>query len=470
MVLMGHSMMTGIWEQFLLIIKEEYGSRVVETWFKAVCLVTYDVRERVIYLRAPNVFVRDWILRNYLPIIQTNMGRLLNVEHPKILFVDQSSEVTVSEPQKIKASAGTAVQVVPAAPLVGKEAFDLVSLDHRGLMNKTYSFDTFVVGPHNSLAYAAAHAVTENPGQLYNPLFIYGGSGLGKTHLLHSIGNGIRAKNKTAAIVYQSTDRFVSEFINAIRFNKMHKFQAKYKNVDALLIDDVQFISNKEQTQEAFFHIFNMLYESHKQIVLSSDTVPNNIKGLAERLRSRLAWGLVADIQQPSLETKIAIVKKKAELSNENIEEEVCQFIAARTVSNVRELEGALIRVVAFASLTKQPISLQLAKRVLVRVPEERVIHNDFDAVIQCINKYYSYKIDDLRSKSRSKEISLARQVAMFLMKKVTNKSLRDIGEFLGGRDHSTVMHAISRVEEYAQTHAEFHHQLQQMEQESLRL
>ncbi|HSW74117.1 MAG TPA: chromosomal replication initiator protein DnaA, partial [Candidatus Limnocylindria bacterium] len=258
-------------------------------------------------------------------------------------------------------------------------------------------------------------------------------------------------------------------FINAIRFNKMHKFQAKYKNVDALLIDDVQFISNKEQTQEAFFHIFNILHESHKQIVLSSDTIPQNIKGLAERLRSRLAWGLVADIQQPSLETKIAIVKKKAELSNEPIDDEVCHFIAMRTVSNIRELEGALIRVIAFASLTKQPISLELAKRVLVRAPEEHVAHADFETVMHCVNKYYSYKIDELRSKSRSKEISFARQVAMFLMKKVTNKSLRDIGDFLGGRDHSTVMHAINRVEQHAQNHVEFDQQLKRMEQEVLR-
>jgi len=248
----------------------------------------------------------------------------------------------------------------------------------------------------------------------------------------------------------------------------MHKFQSKYRNLDVLLIDDVQFISNKEQTQEAFFHIFNVLYESNKQIVLSSDTVPNNIKGLEERLRSRLAWGLVADIQQPSLETKIAIVKKKAEQSNENISDEVAQLIASRTVSNIRELEGALIRVMAFAHLTKQAITIDLAHKVLMHilVTDEARLSSDFDTIVRCVGKYYSYKLEDLRSKSRNKDISFARQVAMFLMKKTTNKSLRDIGEFLGGRDHSTVMHAISKVEQRAQDHGEFLKQLKQMEHE----
>jgi chromosomal replication initiator protein len=457
---------TGIWEQFLSIIKEEYGSRVVETWFKAVSLTHWDALERVIYLRAPNVFVKDWIIRHYLTLIQLHMGRLLNVDGVRVSFAENIQAVHGIP----LAAQGTAVEVVPASYLPSKDAQDLVALDKpHGWVNKTYSFDTFVVGPHNSLAYAAAHAITENLGQLYNPFFVYGGSGLGKTHLLHSIGNSIKAKNKNAVIVYQTTDRFISEFINAIRFNKVHKFQAKYKNVDALLIDDVQFISNKEQTQEAFFNIFNVLYESRKQIVLSSDTVPNNIKGLAERLRSRLAWGLVADIQPPSLETKIAIVKKKAEHSNELISDEVAHFVATRTISNVRELEGALIRVLAFATLTKQAVTLDLAKRVLVREPEEKQMHTDFDTIMACVARYYSYTLDDLRSKSRNKDLSFARQVAMFLMKKATNKSLRDIGDFLGGRDHSTVMHAISKVEAHAQEHGEFQEQLKRMEQEALR-
>ncbi len=457
-------MVTGIWEQFLIIIKEEYGSRVVETWFKAVTLSRWDALQRTVYLRAPNVFVKEWIQRNYSAVIQLQLGRLLNVENPTIIFVDHDTQAqNVVAPAAPSSSTSIAIQ--PAA--LSKDGIEPAILDKsRGHINKTYSFDTFIVGPSNSLAYAAAHAVTEQPGHLYNPLFIYGGCGLGKTHLMHSIGNGIKAKNKTAVVLYQTTDRFVNEFINAIRFNKVHQFQSKYKNVDALLIDDVQFISNKEQTQEAFFHIFNILYESHKQIVLSSDTIPQNIQGLAERLRSRLGWGLVADIQQPSLETKVAIIKKKTDMSNEIISDEVAHFIAARTVSNIRELEGSLIRVMAFASLTKQPITLELAKRVLGRLPEQAQQGGDFDAVIKCVSNYYSYTLADLQSKSRNKEVTLARQVAMFLMKKVTNKSLRDIGEFLGGRDHSTVMHAINKVEHYAENRLEFRDHLKRMEQD----
>ena len=461
--------MTGIWEQFLTIVKEEYGSRVVETWFKAVTLSKWDALQRVVYLRAPNVFIKEWVQRNYSTVIQNQLGRLLNVESPTIIFID--GDMPEQSIRSVVQSTQTTTPAVLSTGVVSTVATEPAALDKtRVPINKTYSFDTFVVGPNNSLAYAAAHAVTEQPGQLYNPLFIYGGSGLGKTHLLHSIGNGIKLKNKSAVILYQTTDRFVNEFINAIRFNKVHQFQAKYKNVDALLIDDVQFISNKEQTQEAFFHIFNVLYESHKQIVLSSDTIPQNIQGLAERLRSRLAWGLVADIQQPSLETKVAIIKKKAELSREPLQDEVAHFIASRTVTNIRELEGALIRVMAFASLTKQSVTLELAKKVLGRLEEHRMQPRDgFDAIVACIDKYYHINLSDLRAKSRNKDIVFARQVAMYLMKKITNKSLRDIGDFLGGRDHSTVMHAIGKVEHNAENRADFLDQLKRMEQECLR-
>jgi chromosomal replication initiator protein len=300
-------------------------------------------------------------------------------------------------------------------------------------------------------------------------LFIYGCSGLGKTHLLHAIGNAIRERDKKSFVLYQTTDRFVNEFINAIRFDKVHKFEAKYRNIDVLLIDDVQFISNKEQTQEAFFHIFNSLHDSHKQIVFSSDTFPQDLAGLAERLRSRLAWGLVTDIQPPSIETKIAILKKKADASKELLSDEVAEFIASRVISNIRELEGSLIRVIAFASLTKQPITLELAKKVLVRTEEEVAPGQiDLEKVVRCVNKYYSYSLGDLRSKNRNKDLSFARQVTMFLMKKVTDKSLRDIGFYLGGKDHSTVMHALKKVQYQADSDHSFAAKLKKMEKEIL--
>jgi chromosomal replication initiator protein len=461
--------MLGIWEEFLNIVKEEVGSRVVETWFKAVTFQQWDSLQKVVYLKAPNPFVRDWIQANYLTLIQFHLGRLLHTDSPKIIFVGTPATVqsatavesTLTSTPPVTATIIPAQQCTSMAP-----SFPSLS-GSRLNITRNYSFDTFVVGPSNSLAYAAAHAITEKPGRLYNPLFLYGKSGLGKTHLLHSIGNAIKTHDQKAVILYQSTDRFVSEFINAIRFDKMHRFQAKYKEVDVLLIDDIQFISNKEQTQEAFFHIFNALYEAHKQIVFSSDTFPQNIEGLADRLRSRLAWGLVADIYMPSLETKIAIIKKKAEMSHEMIDDEVAHFIASREFVNIRELEGAFVRVMAFASLTNQPVSVDLAKKVLIRTIESsQPLSTDFDRVIRCVSKHYSYNLSELRSKSRNKDLSFVRQVAMFLMKKVTDKSLRDIGDFLGGRDHSTVMHAINKIEQQATIGGDLQERLKRMEQE----
>jgi chromosomal replication initiator protein len=336
-------------------------------------------------------------------------------------------------------------------------------------INQSYTFDNFVVGPSNSLAHAAAFAVTESPGILYNPLFMYGDSGLGKTHLLHAIGNKIKQSNPQVRVLYQTADRFVTEFINAIRFNKIHKFQAKYQKIDVLLIDDIQFISNKEQTQEAFFHIFNTLYDARKQIVFSSDVYPKDIKGLAERLRSRLACGLVTDVRAPRLETKIAILKRKAQLNTVVVNDEVLHFIASLVNSNIRELEGALIRVVAFASLTQNPISLELAQKVLMRVREQEMVKVNFMSIVKTVQKYYTYDFTALRSKARNKNLSFVRQLTMFLMKKMTNRSLREIGSYIGGRDHSTVVHAVSKIEQYIQNNPAFSEKLHKIENDILR-
>jgi len=267
------------------------------------------------------------------------------------------------------------------------------------------------------------------------------------------------------SVLYQTADRFVNEFINAIRFNKIHKFQKKYKTVDVLLVDDIQFISNKEQTQEAFFHIFNSLYDSHKQIVFSSDTFPQNIGGIAERLRSRLACGLVTDIHVPTLETKIAILIKKADLNNEILSDEVANFIALHVVSNVRELEGALIRVIAFAHLTKQSITLELAKKVLIRSNQCKKRTISFERIAKCVEKHYPHNLFHLRSKGRSKNLVLARQINMFFMKKLTDKSLRTIGGFFGGRDHTTVKYAIDKIQRWLKEHPDFREQLKRIEQ-----
>lgn len=467
-------MLSRIWDDFLIIAREEAGSRVVETWFKAVSLHQWDAQGNVAYLHAPNQFVKDWIKNNYIPLMQIHLGRLLHVDMPKIVFIDALEPVPQSSSVKMPTPSTAVDTFLPAVPVAqprpGTGIMRVPSSKNQSHINSNYIFSNFIVGPSNSLAFAAAQAVTEKPGRLYNPLFIYGGSGLGKTHLLHAIGNQIKIQNKRASVLYQTADRFVNEFISAIRFDKVHKFQEKYKDIDVLLIDDVQFISNKEHTQEAFFHIFNALYDAHKQLVFSSDTFPQNISGVAERLRSRLAWGLVTDIHMPSLETKIAILKKKAELSNSIVCDDVAMFIASRVVSNIRELEGALVRVMAFASLTKQPVTLELARKVLLRGNATHEDHSprtvDFERILHHLEKQYGYGLADIQSKSRNKDLAFVRQVAMFLMKKLTDKSLRDIGMYLGGRDHSTVMHAISKIELHGKSDLEFTQKIKRIEDE----
>lgn len=469
-----------IWEDFLKIVREELGSRVVETWFKAVSMTRWDLREKVVYLQTPNAFVCNWLEKNYRSIFQTHLGRLLNVADPKIVFLSTAqkknddcvvigSEVTVLDnivqvPQIKKFKPA---QVIPYSSK--NEMIASKFLARYGHINKDYVFGNFVVGPSNSLAYAAASAVAQKPGDLYNPLFIYGGSGLGKTHLLHAIGNVIQEKNKKALVLYQTADRFVSEFINAIRFDKIDRFQKKYQLVDVLLIDDIQFISNKETTQEAFFHIFNSLYDARKQIVFSSDTFPQNINGIAERLRSRLSSGMIADIHQPCIEVKTAILKRKAESSGEILSDEVAHFLASHVTSNIRELEGALIRVVAFAHLTKQPITLDLVQTIFMHNECSTKEMVDFKAVVKVITKHFSYSLDELRSENRNKELVGARQIAMYIMKKHTDRSLRDIGTYLGGRNHTTVKHALSKIEQQIVADAKLQRQISLIEKDLLR-
>ncbi len=472
-------MMRFIWEDFLKIAKEELGSRVVETWFKAVSITQWDNKEKVIYLQAPNVFVCNWLEKNYRSVFQTHLGRLLNVVDPKVVFLTTSSkknddiesgnelQVSVIEAKTPQAKVFRPAHVIPYNNQQKTHLIGSKPSEHQGHLNKKYVFETFVVGPSNSLAYAAACAVAQKPGDLYNPLFFYGGSGLGKTHLLHAIGNTIQAQNKKAVILYQTADRFVSEFINAIRFDKIDRFQKKYQQVDVLLIDDIQFISNKETTQEAFFHIFNSLYDARKQIVFSSDTFPQNINGIAERLRSRLASGMIADIHQPCIEVKTAILKRKAEVSGEFLSDEVAHFLASYVTSNIRELEGALIRVIAFAHLTKEPISLALVQKVFFNdeVPAEKQ-GIDFKVVVRAVAKHFPYSLDELRSQNRNKELALVRQLTMYIMKKHTNKSLREIGAYLGDRNHTTVKHAISKIEQCILEDAKLQRQLSTIEKE----
>jgi len=442
-----------VWEDFLIIVREELGSRVVETWFKAVTLMRWDALENIVYLQTPNAFICNWLEKNYRSIFQSHLGRLLNVVSPKIVFMTlqqkKNNAIPVLEGQVDNRNA-SAPMYRPAHALSHYNKNELTlsrNGEYRGTLNQEYNFEKFVVGPSNSLAYAAARTIAQKPGNVYNPLFIYGKSGLGKTHLLHAIGNEIQSSNKNAVVLYQTADRFVSEFIHAIRFDKIHRFQKKYQAVDVLLVDDIQFISNKDTTQEAFFHIFNSLYDAKKQLVFSSDTFPQNINGIAERLRSRLAAGMVADIHQPCMEVKTAILKKKAEESGEVLSDEVASFLALHVTSNIRELEGALIRVLAFSHLTKQTITLELVQKVISSTGDKKSEAIGFKAVVKSIEKHFAYSLEELRSKNRNKDLTLVRQITMYIMKQSTDKSLREIGSYLGGRNHATVKHALAKIE-----------------------
>lgn len=449
-----------LWQEFLKIIREEVGSRVVETWFKAIKCSHWDSLNKVVYLQAPNQFVKEWVLNNYEKLCRTNLARLLNEQSVTVVFVqsevgavkrsESADGTSVAQTPLYKAAKVIPVQQSARAQRQTSSSTALVPKVRArgGGLNENYRFETFVVGPSNTLAFSAAQAVAEHAGCVYNPLFIYGSSGLGKTHLLQAIGNAIKERRKKAVILYQSADRFVHEFISAIRLNRVYQFEAKYRDVDVLLIDDVQFISRKEQTQETFFHIFNMLHQAHKQIVFTSDSMPRDIEGLAERMRSRLEGGLLADIQLPTIETLTAIVQKKGESFDYAVSDDVAHFIASRGCCNVRELEGMLMRVIASASLESVPVSLELARRVLIahQPRDERVAALTLHEVATAVARHFGYSLNELRSEQRNKDIAQARHVAFYFMKKLTTASLRELGKFLQRKDHSTVMYAYDKM------------------------
>lgn len=435
-----------VWQDFLKIIREEVGSRVVETWIKAVTFSHYDSLKKELYVLTPNLFVKNWVESHYKDLFYKHLKRLFGVDNLSIHFLLASN-------QTVSVSSIELSKVIPAIEEPSKKkknelAKKFTNTANSSKLNPAYTFETFVVGDNNQFAYASALAVTDKMGSLYNPLLLYGASGLGKTHLLHAIGNAILEKNANSVVLYQTTDRFVTEFIHAIRFDSVAKFQAKYKEVDILLVDDIQFMVNKEQTQEVFFHIFNNLYESNKQIILTCDVMPRYLGGLADRLKSRLEWGLIADVQVPSRETKVAILKRKAFMQKEVISDEVANFIAGHEISSVRELEGGLIRVLAYASLTNQVVNIELVKKVLGSTYDSKPMTGqvDFTMIIHQIKKHFSYSLQDLRSKDRSKGVSHVRQITMYLMKRLTDKSLREIGEYLERKDHTTVTHALQRI------------------------
>jgi chromosomal replication initiator protein len=416
-----------------------------ETWLRDTHLV--DVDDQRFRIAVPNGFAKDWLETRYRSLISQTLARVVGYSVQVEFVVSAAGEgqapatASVAQPVRVEPTRVGAPEGVAAGATN---------------LNARYTFANFIVGSANRLAHAASLSVAERPGHAYNPLFLYGGVGLGKTHLMHAIGNAVVAKFPRKRVAYATSEKFTNEFITSIQQGKIDDFRARYRRIDLLLIDDIQFIADKERTQEEFFHTFNAIHEDGKQIVLSSDRPPKAILTLEERLRSRFEWGLIADLTAPDLETRIAILRAKAEEQGTPITSDVMEFIARKVVSNIRELEGALNRIVAYASMGAMPISIELAQAVLSNVlynPKKRQVTPERIAL--AVSEYYGVGMDALRGQKRERSIVVPRQIAMFLMREETDVSLLRIGAELGGRDHSTVLHACDKINREMQVNDE---------------
>ena len=422
-----------LWEQILARVETKVNRHSFYTWFKPTTFIGAD--SRTISVRVPNPLFKDWLTKHYSGVIAEALGE---VQKPGL----DVSFIAEPHAEAALAAMGSAEDSLP----LETEAALAAGPGPAGL-NPRYTFDTFIVGSSNQFAHAASRAVAEAPSRSYNPLFIYGGVGLGKTHLMHAIGQYVLRHDRSLKLTYISSERFMNEMINAVRYDRIIDFRERYRTVDVLLVDDVQFIAGKEGTQTEFFHTFNALYDSQKQIVISSDCPPHEIPQLEERLRSRFEWGLIADIQPPDLETKVAILKRKAEAEAVPLPDDVAMFIAGRIKSNIRELEGSLIRLIAYASLTGRDISLELTQEVLRDVIDLDKRAITIESIQKYVADYYQLKVHELKSRNNSKSIALPRQVAMYLCKHLTTASLPEIGRSFGGKHHSTVLHSIRKVQ-----------------------
>lgn len=423
-----------LWEKSLQIIKETVSPQNFETWIKPIKM--YSLEGNNVTLNVPNKFFRDWLIENYQYVIKEAIV--------KIAGIDLKIDLQIG--QETKKSQTSVRRHGEHQEKVRSQSKRVRSGINQSL-NPHYSFERFVVGPCNQFAHAASVSVAEQPAKNYNPLFIYGGVGLGKTHLLNAIGLRALSRHPDMNVVYVSAEEFMNELINSIRYDRMPKFREKYRNIDCLLIDDIQFVAGKEKTQEEFFHTFNTLHDSGKQIVVSSDKFPKDIPNMEGRLRSRFEWGLIADIHPPEIETKIAILEKKAQENNMVLPTNVAHYVASQVESNIRELEGYLIRISAFSSITGKEIDITLAKevlkKILKRIEKEEVT---IEEIIRTIAAKLNVKVSDIKSQKKNKNLVLARQIAMYLARKLTALSFPDIGEKVGGRDHSTVIYANNKM------------------------
>lgn len=416
-----------IWSKTLDTIKSELSEVSFNTWIKS--CEPISISSDTITISVPNSFTQDILDKRYKDLVANSIEVVCSKLY-KIEFVIASE---ASENEEVKDTTSTKSIVV--------------NDEMSSTLNPKYTFNSFVIGNSNRFAHAASLAVAESPAKAYNPLFIYGGVGLGKTHLMHAIGHYILNNNPSAKVVYVSSEKFTNELINAIKDDKNEEFRNKYRNVDVLLIDDIQFIAGKERTQEEFFHTFNALHDANKQIILSSDRPPKEIPTLEDRLRSRFEWGLIADIQVPDFETRMAILKKKADVENLNVANDVMGYIATKIKSNIRELEGALIRIIAYSSLTNREVTVDLASEALKDIiSKKQGKHITIDIIQDVVSSYFNLRVEDLKSQRRTRNIAHPRQIAMYLSRKLTDMSLPKIGEEFGGRDHTTVIHAYEKI------------------------
>ncbi|NMP17839.1 chromosomal replication initiator protein DnaA [Thalassotalea sp. HSM 43] len=430
-----------LWQSCLSVLEEELPAQQFSMWIRPLQCV---VDNNTMTLYAPNRFVLDWVREKYLTRI-TQLVALAGNNPPEVRFdVGSKPMQTTSVANEVAQNFAASSQ--PEATVSNQQVEP--NIPKTTNVRDKYTFDNFVEGKSNQLARAAASQVADNPGQAYNPLFIYGGTGLGKTHLLHAVGNGILRNKPNAKIAYMHSERFVQDMVKALQNNEIEKFKQYYRGVDALLIDDIQFFANKERTQEEFFHTFNALLEGNQQIILTSDRYPKEISGVEDRLKSRFGWGLTLAIEPPELETRVAILKRKAQESNINLADEVAFFIAKRLRSNVRELEGALNRVIANANFTGRPITIDFVREALrdLLALQDKLV--TVDNIQRTVAEYYKIKVADILSKRRNRSVARPRQIAMALAKELTNHSLPEIGDAFGGRDHTTVLHACRKVKQ----------------------
>lgn len=464
---------TDLWEKTLHILEKKISQQNLQTWFQAIR--GYQFTDSKLTLFVPSKYYQDWLTSHFLEDIITTVQEITNqrisvqfqIGEPQPAIAKDEGRGVIEQntlpPRESDRFSSRASFVQQNAPPPSRINSYIPPEQYRGetfeisYLNPKYTFETFVVGASNRLAQAAAMAVAQNPAKQYNPLFLYGGVGLGKTHLMQAVGHYVRAVNPQAKVVYATSEQFLNAFITSVQQNRMQEFQAKYRNMDVLIIDDIQFIAGKEQTQVEFFHTFNALYEAHKQIVISSDRPPKEIPTIEERLRSRFEWGLIADIQPPDFETRVAILKKKAYQDRFSIPNDVTYYIAENITANIRELEGCLVKIAATAQLMSQPINLEMAKTALNRLLTEKKEKNiDIDIIQKRVAEYYNITLEELCGPKRSKGIVQPRQVAMYLSRTLTTGSFPEIGDEFGKRDHTTVIHACNKVEQDMETDANF--------------